>query len=165
MSRKSEAGQKGKKSRTDRKRPSRLQGPAWSDKNPRKRREAVRGRIYLPPPEEDLGGGDICSLEEKPSTEDNMPLVAHEVTVDPPKEEEFENYDPKRSLGPAAIAAALAVFGALSLLIADHGPWSKPYVESARAHAATETAVKADGALITLTRKPSLYSRIVQGLR
>jgi hypothetical protein len=27
-----------------------------------------------PPPEEQLGGGDICSLEEQPSTEDDKPL-------------------------------------------------------------------------------------------
>jgi putative SOS response-associated peptidase YedK len=27
-----------------------------------------------PPPEEDLGGGDICSLELEPSTEDDRPL-------------------------------------------------------------------------------------------
>ena len=27
-----------------------------------------------PPPEEHLGGGDICSVEEEPSTEDDKPL-------------------------------------------------------------------------------------------
>lgn len=27
-----------------------------------------------PPPEEDLGGGDICSLERQPSTDDDKPL-------------------------------------------------------------------------------------------
>jgi hypothetical protein len=27
-----------------------------------------------PPPEEDLGGGDICSLEATPSTDDDKPL-------------------------------------------------------------------------------------------
>jgi hypothetical protein len=27
-----------------------------------------------PPPEEQLGGGDICSLEEQPSTDDDKPL-------------------------------------------------------------------------------------------
>ena len=27
-----------------------------------------------PPPEEQLGGGDICSLEEAPSTDDDKPL-------------------------------------------------------------------------------------------
>jgi len=33
---------------------------------PRKRPE--------PPPEDDLGGGDICSLEAEPSTDDDTPL-------------------------------------------------------------------------------------------
>ena len=28
----------------------------------------------FPPPEEELGGGDFCSLEEQPSTEDDRPL-------------------------------------------------------------------------------------------
>jgi hypothetical protein len=27
-----------------------------------------------PPPEEELGGGDICSLEQQPSTDDDRPL-------------------------------------------------------------------------------------------
>ena len=70
-----------------------------------------------------------------------------------------------RTTAPAGIAVAVAVFGALSLLIVDHGLWNRPYVESARAHAATEAAAKADGALITPTRKLSLYSRIVRRLR
>jgi hypothetical protein len=70
-----------------------------------------------------------------------------------------------RTPAPAGIAVAVAVFGALSLLIVDHGLWNRPYVESAREHAATEAAVKADGALISPTRKPSLYSRIVRRLR
>jgi hypothetical protein len=70
-----------------------------------------------------------------------------------------------RAMAPAGIAGAVAVLGAVSLLIVDHGPWNRPYVESPRAHAATEAAAQADGALITPTRKPSLYSRIVRRLR
>jgi hypothetical protein len=70
-----------------------------------------------------------------------------------------------RTTAPAGIAVAVAVFGALSLLIVDHGLWNRPYVESSRAHAATEAAVKADGARTTPTRNPSLYSRIVRRLR
>ena len=38
-------------------------------------------RMHRPPkrrtqplPEEDLGGGDICSLQEQPSTDDDQPL-------------------------------------------------------------------------------------------
>jgi hypothetical protein len=87
MSRKPGAGQKGSKLRTDRRSPSRLERSADPDKNPRKIRKAARGRLH-PPPEEDLGGGDICSLEEKPLTDDNMPLVAH-ADFDSEKQAEF----------------------------------------------------------------------------
>jgi hypothetical protein len=31
-------------------------------------------RHSQPQPEEDLGGGDICSLQEQPSTDDDQPL-------------------------------------------------------------------------------------------
>jgi hypothetical protein len=31
-------------------------------------------RRMQPLPEEDLGGGDICSLQEQPSTDDDQPL-------------------------------------------------------------------------------------------
>ena len=37
-------------------------------------RDALRYERQQPPPEEDYGGGDICSLEETPSTEDDQPL-------------------------------------------------------------------------------------------
>ena len=34
----------------------------------------VRDRDAHPPGEDDLGGGDICSIEETPSTDDDKPL-------------------------------------------------------------------------------------------
>ena len=37
-------------------------------------RDALRRKWYQPPPEEDYGGGDICSLEEITPTEDDQPL-------------------------------------------------------------------------------------------
>jgi hypothetical protein len=37
-------------------------------------RNALRRKWYRPPPEEDYGGGDICSVEETISTEDDQPL-------------------------------------------------------------------------------------------
>jgi hypothetical protein len=141
---------KGAKPRTDR---------TKSGKVARKPGKPARGRLH-PPAEEDLGGGDICSLEEKPSTEDNMPLPAH--APDSVAEAGFEDDHRKRALGAAAIALMVAVFGLLALLIVDHGLWERPYHESARAHAATEAAVAADGAFATPTRRPSLYSRIVR---
>jgi hypothetical protein len=134
-------------------------GSANIGANARKPGKAARARLH-PPAEEDLGGGDICSLEEKPSTDDNMPLFAH--APDFAAEAEVETNHCKRSLGVAATALTVAVFGVLALLIVDHGLGERPYRESARAHAATEAAVAADGAFATPTRSPSLYSRTVQ---
>lgn len=37
-------------------------------------RKAREGSDAYPPPEQQLGGGDICSLEREPSTEDDQPL-------------------------------------------------------------------------------------------
>ena len=37
-------------------------------------RSALGYKRQQPPPEEDYGGGDICSLEETRSTEDDQPL-------------------------------------------------------------------------------------------
>ena len=36
--------------------------------------ELLRQQEGQPPAEDDLGGGDICSIEETPSTEDDQPL-------------------------------------------------------------------------------------------
>ena len=52
---------------------ARLASSVETDKNLEKVRKAG-GRRTHPPPEEDLGGGDICSLEERPSTDDDKPL-------------------------------------------------------------------------------------------
>jgi hypothetical protein len=150
---------KGSKSTADRPRRPRSAGSAKSGEVASKSGKAARGRLH-PAAEEDLGGGDICSLEEKPSTEDNMPLVAH--APDFAGETEVEDHQRKRSLEAAAIALTVAVFGVLALLIVDHGLWDRPYHESARAHAATEAAVAAGGGFVTPTRRPSLYSRTVQ---
>ena len=35
-------------------------------------------RRRQPQAEEDLGGGDICSLQEQPSTDDDQPLDGHQ---------------------------------------------------------------------------------------
>lgn len=39
-----------------------------------RRCSALTDLASQPPPEDQLGGGDICSLEETPSTEDDKPL-------------------------------------------------------------------------------------------
>ena len=153
---------KGSKPRTDRTRRSRLAGSAEPSEKPGKPSNVgtASGERLRPPPEEDLGGGDICSLEEKPSTEDNMPLVVP-AAPDPARDVEFEHYHPKRALAGAALACVIAIVGTLSLLIVDHGLWSRPYLVSARARAATEAAAQADGAFVTPTRRPSLYRPLV----
>jgi hypothetical protein len=52
---------------------ARMASSVEPEKNPEKVRKPGKGRTQ-PPPEEDLGGGDICSLEERPSTDDDKPL-------------------------------------------------------------------------------------------
>jgi hypothetical protein len=47
---------------------------AKDKKTPAKRQVAPPKRRPQPPSEEELGGGDICSLEEQPSTADDKPL-------------------------------------------------------------------------------------------
>jgi hypothetical protein len=38
------------------------------------KKQRSRKQRTQPQPEEDLGGGDICSLQEQPSTDDDQPL-------------------------------------------------------------------------------------------
>ena len=42
----------------------------------------------------------------------------------------LKNDDRKRSFGPLAVAMTVAVFGLLSLLIVNHGPWNRPHIQS-----------------------------------
>jgi hypothetical protein len=59
---------------------------------------------------------------------------------------------------PLVYAVAVAVFGLLSMLIVDHGPWNRPHVRTAEAHyASTSAAARAAGATVTPTLpKPGL---------
>jgi hypothetical protein len=59
----------------------------------------------------------------------------------------------KRKAGsPVAYAMAVALFGLLSMLIVDHGPWNRPHVQAAEAHyATTNAAARAAGANVTPT--------------
>ena len=47
---------------------------AEGKKTPAKSKVPPPKRRPQPPSEEDLGGGDICSLEKEPSTDDDKPL-------------------------------------------------------------------------------------------
>lgn len=54
---------------------------------------------------------------------------------------------------PVAIALAVAIFGALALLVVDHGPWNRPKVQTADVvnYTTTVDAARAAGATVTPT--------------
>ncbi len=61
---------------------------------------------------------------------------------------------PKRRLGlPVVAAMAVAVFGMLAMLIVDHGPWTRPQVQTAEVadYKTTGEAARAVGATVTPT--------------
>jgi hypothetical protein len=66
----------------------------------------------------------------------------------------------KRTLGyPALVALAIALFGVLTMLIVDFGPWSHPQVQSAEVanYKTTGDAARAAGATVVPTEpKPAL---------
>ena len=55
--------------------------------------------------------------------------------------------------GPVMVAIAVAVFGVLAMLIVDHGPWSRPQVQTAEVatYKTTGEAAHAVGATVTPT--------------
>lgn len=55
--------------------------------------------------------------------------------------------------GPLMVAIAVAVFGVLAMLIVDHGPWSRPLVQTAEVatYRTTGEAARAVGASVTPT--------------
>jgi hypothetical protein len=64
----------------------------------------------------------------------------------------------RRTRGPVVYTTAIAVFGLLSMLIVDHGPWNRPHFQTAEAHyATTSAAARAAGATVTQTLpKPAI---------
>jgi hypothetical protein len=64
-----------------------------------------------------------------------------------------KRYERKRSLGPIAVAVAVAAFGLFSLVIVNHGPWNGPQVQSPEIARSTTTgeAAQAAGATVTPT--------------
>ena len=54
---------------------------------------------------------------------------------------------------PLMVAIAVAVFGVLAMLIVDHGPWSRPLVQTAEVatYRTTGEAARAVGASVTPT--------------
>ena len=69
-------------------------------------------------------------------------------------------HHPKRSgVHPVVVAIAVAIFGALAMLIVDHAPWSRPNVQTAEVanHQSTGQAARAAGAAVAPTApKPPL---------
>ena len=59
----------------------------------------------------------------------------------------------KPTIGPPLFVLAIAGIGLIALLLVDHGPWSKPQVQSAQMvlYGNTAKAAKAAGATITPT--------------
>jgi hypothetical protein len=55
--------------------------------------------------------------------------------------------------GPLVVAIAVAVLGVIAMLIVDHGPWSRPLVQTAEVatYKTTGDAARAAGASVTPT--------------
>ena len=68
--------------------------------------------------------------------------------------------DSKPRIGsPVVIAVAAAVLGILAMLIVDHGPWSRPHIQTAEManYTTTGAAAQAAGATVTPTEpKPQI---------
>jgi hypothetical protein len=72
----------------------------------------------------------------------------------------------KRTLGhPAVVAIAVAVFGVLAMLIVDHGPWTRPQVQTTELanYKTTGAAARAAGAIVTPTAPESELEPAVPG--
>ena len=72
----------------------------------------------------------------------------------------------KRTLGrPVVIAMAVAVLGMLAMLIVDHGPWSRPQVQTAEVanYKTTGEAARAAGAIVTPTAPKPVLEPVVPG--
>jgi hypothetical protein len=55
--------------------------------------------------------------------------------------------------GPAIVALTVSIFGVLAMFIVDHGPWSRPRVETAEVadHRTTGEAARSAGAAVQQT--------------
>ena len=71
----------------------------------------------------------------------------------------IENHSKRIGVHPVMVAFAIAIFGMLAMLVVDHGPWSRPNVQTADVanHRTTGEAARAVGATIAPTApKPAL---------
>jgi hypothetical protein len=63
----------------------------------------------------------------------------------------------RKFLHPWSVALAVAVFGILAMLLVDHGPWSRPHVQTAEiaSHNTTGEAARSAGAAVAPTEPKS----------
>jgi hypothetical protein len=66
---------------------------------------------------------------------------------------------------PVVLAAIVAVVGMVAMLVVDHGPWSRPHVQTAEVadHHNTAEAARAVGATVTPTEPQSELDPIAPG--
>jgi hypothetical protein len=72
----------------------------------------------------------------------------------------------KRALGrPVVVAMAVAGFGVLAMLIVDHGPWSRPKVQTSEVanYKTIGEAARAVGATVTPTAPKPVLEPIAPG--
>jgi len=71
----------------------------------------------------------------------------------------------KERMGSPVLALAVAVFGVLAMLVVDHGPWSKPHLQTAEMaeYPTTSAAAKAAGATVTPTAPRTQLEPIAPG--
>jgi hypothetical protein len=69
-----------------------------------------------------------------------------------------ENHSKRTGVHPVMVALAVAILGALAMLIVDHGPWSRPAQTAEVAdHNTTGKSARAAGAVVAPTApKPAL---------
>ena len=65
----------------------------------------------------------------------------------------IEHHSGRRGVHPVIVAIAVAIFGVSAMLMVDHGPWSRPNVQTAEAanHQTTGQAARAAGAAVAQT--------------
>jgi hypothetical protein len=75
-----------------------------------------------------------------------------------------DNHSKRGIRGPVVIAFGLAVFGLLAMLVVDHGPWSRPHLQTAEiASYTTGAAAQAAGATVTPTATKLQLEPVARG--
>lgn len=78
----------------------------------------------------------------------------------------INSFSVKRMMGrPLVVAIAVAIVGVLGMLLVDHGPWTRPHVQSAQiaTYRTTGEAARAVGATVTPTEQKRLVEPIAPG--